>query len=213
MCLNLNKYKLSHMCYTDKIIEIFCLVDDFCEEFSEEIVKTKRNLLQGNKRYRNRSSQLSDSEVITIMIGFHLGNHRTFKRYYNQTVCIDMKDLFSKVVCYNHFVRLRQCTFVVFALFLKSRMCKSVSLTVQHWKYAVISGFIHTGFSKELQKGAKVRWDGFMDSSCIWCAMWKDLTKQTPLRRSKLIPVDRLNWPFLAKVNWSPEKIKKSCKN
>ena len=120
------------MCYTDKIIEIFCLVDDFCKEFSEEIVKTKQNLFQGNKKYRNRSSQLSDSEAVTVMTSFHLGNHKTFKHYYNQVVCNDKRDLFPKVVYYNRFVRLQQRAFVVFALFLKSRISvqASVSSTV-----------------------------------------------------------------------------------
>jgi len=117
------------MCYTDKIIEIFCLVDDFCKEFSTEITKMRRAQLQSDRKCRNRPGQLSDSEVITIMIGFHLGNHRSFKRYYNQTVCIEMKDLFPKAVCYNRFVRLQQRTFVVFALFLKSRMGKCTGIS------------------------------------------------------------------------------------
>ena len=117
------------MHYKDKITEIFCHVDDFCKEFSTEITKIKRSQLQSDKKYRNRPGQLSDSEVITIMIGFHLGCHRTFKHYYNQTVCDYMKDLFPKVVSYNRFVRLQQRVFVLFALFLKSRMgnCTGIS--------------------------------------------------------------------------------------
>jgi hypothetical protein len=107
------------MNYKDKITEIFCIVDDFCREFSEEITKAKRK----------RPGQLSVSEVLTIMIGFHLGNHRTFKHYYNQSVCIDMHDLFPNVVCYNRFVRLQQRTFVVFALLLKSRMGKCTGIS------------------------------------------------------------------------------------
>jgi hypothetical protein len=117
------------MNYRDKIIEIFCSVDDFCKEFSDEIAKTKQAQLSGDKKYRNRSGQLSDSEVITIMIGFHLGCHRTFKHYYNQTVCIYLKDLFPDVVCYNRFVRLQQRAFIVFAMFLKSRMGKCTGIS------------------------------------------------------------------------------------
>jgi hypothetical protein len=117
------------MNFRDKIIEIFCTVDDFCKEFSDEIDKIKRTRLPGDKKYRNRSGRLSDSEIITIMIGFHLGSHRTFKHYYNQVVCVYMKDLFPEVVCYNRFVRLQHRTFVVFALFLKSRMGKCTGIS------------------------------------------------------------------------------------
>jgi len=69
-----------------KITEIFVVVDDFCKEFSAEIKAIKQNSLPSDKKRRNRASRISDSEIITIMIGFHLGAHRTFKHYYKQVV-------------------------------------------------------------------------------------------------------------------------------
>jgi len=156
------------MYYKDKITEIFCYVDDFCKEFSTEITKMKRSQLQGDKKYRNRTGRLSDSEVITIMIGFHLGNHRTFKHYYNQTVCTYMKDLFPNVVSYNRFVRLQQRVFVVFALFLKSRMGKCTGISFMDsttLKVCRNQRITHTVFFGELQREAKVQWGGFMDSN------------------------------------------------
>ncbi|WP_123941126.1 hypothetical protein [Chryseobacterium sp. G0186] len=59
------------------------------------------------KKRRNRSSLLSDSEIITIMIGFHLGAHKTFKHYYQQIVCGYWKDLFPISLSYNRFVELQ----------------------------------------------------------------------------------------------------------
>ena len=64
---------------------------------------------------------MSDSEIITIMIGFHLGAHKTFKHYYQEIVCGYWKDLFPKTLSYNRFVELQQRSFVVFALFLKEK--------------------------------------------------------------------------------------------
>lgn len=70
----------------DKIMEIFVVVDDFCKEFSSEIKNIKYSTLPSDKKRRNRASKISDSEIITILIGFHLGSHRTFKHYYQQVV-------------------------------------------------------------------------------------------------------------------------------
>jgi len=117
------------MNYKDEIIKIICKADDFCKEFSSDIIILKQNQLQGNIKHRNRSYRLSDSEIITIMIGFHLGAHKTFKHCYNQIVIVHMLDLFPNPVSYNRFVRLQQRVFVVFSLFLKHKMGKSTGLS------------------------------------------------------------------------------------
>ena len=96
----------------------------FCKEFSSDIITLKYNQLQGNIKRRNRSCRLSDSEIITIMIGLHLGAHKTVKHYYNQIVIIHMLDLFPNIVSYNCFVRLQQRGLVVLSLFLKHKMWK-----------------------------------------------------------------------------------------
>jgi len=44
---------------------------------------------------------MSDSEIITIMIGFHLGAYKTFKHYYREIVCGYWKDLFPNRLFYN----------------------------------------------------------------------------------------------------------------
>lgn len=105
----------------DKITYIFVVVDDFCKEFSSEIKNIKYSTLPSDKKRRNRASRISDSEIITILIGFHLGSHRTFKHYYQQVVQQHWTDLFPDLVSYNRFVELQQRVFVVFALFIKER--------------------------------------------------------------------------------------------
>ena len=86
----------------DKITDIFVVVDDFCKEFSSEIKNIKYSTLPSDKKRRNRASRISDSEIITILIGFHLGSHRTFKHYYQQVVQQHWTDLFPDLVVYNN---------------------------------------------------------------------------------------------------------------
>lgn len=105
----------------DEITKIFCEADDFCKEFSKEIARLKLSALPSGKKRRNRGSRLSDSEIITILTGFHLGSHKTFKHYYTQVVLGYWGDFFPGLVSYNRFVELQQKRFVVFAFFLKNR--------------------------------------------------------------------------------------------
>ena len=45
------------MNYGDKITEIFCIVDDFCKEFSDEIARAKQVALSGAKKHCNRKGK------------------------------------------------------------------------------------------------------------------------------------------------------------
>ena len=103
----------------DKVIEIFCTVDDFCKKFDLRIKALKLGQLTTDKRHRNRAILMSDSEILTILICFHLGAHRTFKHYYQQIVQDHWLDLFPKNLSYNRFVEVQSRYFLVLALFLK----------------------------------------------------------------------------------------------
>ena len=109
------------MILKDQITNIFVQVDDFCKEFDSQIKQMKFQALRDNKKRRNRNSKMSDSEIITIMIGFHLGAHKTFKHYYKEIVCGYWKNLFPNRLSYNRLIELQQRCFVVFALFLKEK--------------------------------------------------------------------------------------------
>ena len=103
----------------DKIIEIFCIVDDFCKEF--EKAKAGHILSEDNdKKHRNRSFTLSDSEVITLLIFFHTGQFRNLKHYYIHYVQVHLKNEFPRSVSYNRFVELQQKATMPLALFLKT---------------------------------------------------------------------------------------------
>ncbi len=80
------------MLTSDKIIEIFVQVDDFCKEFGHSIAK--HQLAAGNYKLRNRKTSLSDSEMITILIAFHSGHFTNLKHFYLGYICTYYKGYF-----------------------------------------------------------------------------------------------------------------------
>jgi len=88
-----------------KIIEIFCLLDDFSKEYNTLIAE---NSLQPNgKKRRNRKRKMSDGQVMTILVLFHLKSYRNLKHFYIDHVCRFMRNEFPECVSYNRFVELQ----------------------------------------------------------------------------------------------------------
>lgn len=85
----------------DKLIEIFCDVDDFCQVFS---IWEQTHLLENSLGARTPS--LSDSEIMTILIFYHLSGFKCFKYYYNRFVCQNLNTHFPGLVSYNRFIEL-----------------------------------------------------------------------------------------------------------
>jgi hypothetical protein len=92
----------------DKITEIFFLADEYCIHFNQNIDQCiiKMNSGEGIKT-RNKSCGLSQSEVITILICFHLSDYRTLKHFYLDYVCVHLSKEFPHLVSYNRFVELQ----------------------------------------------------------------------------------------------------------
>lgn len=63
--------------------EIFCMADDFCKEFDNEVAKMGLEYPKDARR-RNRAWRMSRSEIMTILICFHFGSFRNFKHYYRK---------------------------------------------------------------------------------------------------------------------------------
>jgi len=101
----------------DKIIEIFCMADDFCKLFSQEI---KKHQLSPNdsKKHRNRSHEMSDSEIMTVLLLFHFGTFKNFKHYYIHYIGIHLKKEFPKQLSYNRFIAIEHSVFVPMMFFL-----------------------------------------------------------------------------------------------
>jgi hypothetical protein len=61
------------------LLNIFCEIHDFCKSFEEKWIE---QLLSDGKIKRVRTATLSMSEVMTIVVWFHISGYRTFKWYY-----------------------------------------------------------------------------------------------------------------------------------
>lgn len=111
---------------TSKITEIFCSIDDFCQEF---LPVWNRQLLAGGKS-RIKPARLCPSEVMAIQVLFHLSGIRTFKKFYTDYVCKQLRDLFPELVSYNRFTELGGQMIVPLAIYLKTRatgQCTGIS--------------------------------------------------------------------------------------
>jgi hypothetical protein len=104
----------------NKVIEIFCEVDDFLKEFDE--FETKKLISRGETMYRNRKSTMSLSEKMTIYICFHLSSYTNFKRYYNELVKPQWADMFPNLITYERFNQTQDRLFVPLLLYLNN--CK-----------------------------------------------------------------------------------------
>ena len=58
-----------------KLTEIYCMADDFCKFFNDTVKKHSLQVADG-KRHRDKPNRMSDAEVMTILIAFHMGGHR-----------------------------------------------------------------------------------------------------------------------------------------
>ena len=112
---------LAHRAYSKNsmknITKIFCEIDDFCKVFIPHL-KTKQ--LQNKTKKRNKPSNLSESEVMTIMILFHSSNYRNFKNFYTGFVSHYLQNYFPSLVSYNRFVELQQSVIIPMVAYLQS---------------------------------------------------------------------------------------------
>jgi hypothetical protein len=79
------------------LLELFCHVDDFCQVFEPQ---WQQSLVQQGTMKGIRQTQLSTSEIMTIVIHFHQARYRDFKTYYTQYVLVYLRDDFPQLVGY-----------------------------------------------------------------------------------------------------------------
>ena len=91
--------------------------------------RIEQRLLESSLKRRRRQGALCLSEVMTIIVGFHLSGYRTFKPYYLNDVLRYQRDYFPGLVSYNRFVELLQGSLVPLCCFLASRFgqCSGIS--------------------------------------------------------------------------------------
>lgn len=117
------------MLNSNEVTEIFYLIDEFSKEF-ESNVSNYRLSEDNSKKRRNKPNRISDSEVMTILVAFHLSGMRNLKHYYLFYVCKHLNRDFPRLVSYNRFVELQQRVALPLVLFLKTcRMGKCTGIS------------------------------------------------------------------------------------
>lgn len=108
------------------IIEIFYNVDNFCQTF---INKLNENLLP-NLEIKTQNSRMLVSEIMTIVIFYHLSGYKCFKYFYLNHIIKNYKSYFPKIVSYNRFIELMPKTIVPLLYFLKyNRMSECTGIS------------------------------------------------------------------------------------
>jgi len=109
------------------LLELFCEVDDFCQTFEPWLAE--QQLARRSAKRRGPAPRLSKSEIMTIVIHFHQASYRNFKAYYQQYVCVMLRDAFPDLVSYNRFVELMPSVSLHLCAYLQTRFgsCTGIS--------------------------------------------------------------------------------------
>ena len=106
------------------LLELFCEVDDFCDEFEAWLSPKQLKAAKPGPKQR-----LSSSEIMTIVIHFHQSGYRDFKHYYKHYVCKYLTQDFPRLVSYNRFVELMSGVLLHLCAYLQTRFgdCTGIS--------------------------------------------------------------------------------------
>lgn len=97
------------------LLTLFYEIDNFCKAFSRF---WHRFLLKQGLAKRIKPCGLCLSEIMTILVNFHMSGFRTFKDYYIKYVCKSLRQEFPGLVSYNRFVELMQGALVPLMVYL-----------------------------------------------------------------------------------------------
>jgi hypothetical protein len=73
-----------------------------------------------DKKRRNRPCEMSDSEIMTILMLFHFGTFKNFKHYYLHYIGEHLKNEFPKRLSFNRLVAVKHRVFVPMMFFLNT---------------------------------------------------------------------------------------------
>ena len=152
-----------------KSVEIYCVVDEFCK--GADRYMAPKTLVEDGKRKRHRKPMMSDSEVMTILIMFHLSRMRDLKSFYLGYIKGHCQQDFPKQLSYNRFVE-RQTSVGAYLMFFSTSAVLVLvrvfhSLTRHRYVLATSSVPINIAASRAGRKQVNLLWAGFMASSYI----------------------------------------------
>lgn len=102
---------------TRKVVEVFCAIADFCLELKEYFASHPLPAGLEPRHPAGCKASLSESEVLTILVLYHLSGFKCFAYYYQRLVLGELKSYFPRAVSYTHFLELaRQALLHAFLL-------------------------------------------------------------------------------------------------
>jgi transposase len=108
------------------IVTIFCDMDDFCQRF---LAVSFPALMPGaSTKKRHRASRLALSEVMTILVWFHVSHYRTFKHFYRKQVLGEWPVDFPRLPSYTRFVELIPMTLLPLCAYVQTRQGQPTGL-------------------------------------------------------------------------------------
>lgn len=148
----------------------------FAKNSGQKLIKQVSQKSEKSKGYhRHRKWRMSKAEIITILICFHFNSYRNFRHYYTFFVKEHLAVLFPNQLSYNRFLELEARVFVEMMMFLQIcclGKCTGISFIDSICIPVVITNVsIAIRFLRIMQQGARVQWDGILDSNYILSIM------------------------------------------
>lgn len=109
------------------LTEIYSAVDDFYQQYEKTLMTALLPKTVSSKKTIKKSA-MHPSEIMTIMIFFHLSQFRNFKSYYLNLKGFDSK-AFPKLLSYNRFVELMPSVLLPLGMFLYSKKGKVTGIS------------------------------------------------------------------------------------
>jgi hypothetical protein len=102
---------------TKKVVEVFCFIDDFCQQVNQYLAGSSAPLGLLPRAAAGRKPSLSESEVLTIQVLYHLAGFKCFMYFYERLVLGELRSYFPQACSYPQFLALaRQACFHAFLL-------------------------------------------------------------------------------------------------
>ena len=147
----------------DRIVEVFCEVDDFCKAF---LPQWEAFLIgPGGPAPRGPQPGLSTSEIITLLLVLHSSGFKHLKSFYHGFAEPLLRGYFPGMPCYEHFVALQKSVFVPLVFFLHSHLGTRTGLYYID-STALATPIALTGTRSSPVWPSAARWAGSSASSC-----------------------------------------------
>lgn len=102
---------------TRKVVEVFCFIDDFCLQVTHYLATHPLPPGLQARACAGRKPALSESEVLTILVLYHLSGFKCFMYFYERLVQGELRSYFPQACSYPQFLALaRQACFHAFLL-------------------------------------------------------------------------------------------------